>query len=546
MTTKKIHLLAGIAGLMLSASASAQLTISSGATFNVQTGAIVTVQGDITSSADITGAGKIQLKGSGNQNVNMNGFTIPNLEVDNAANVTLTGNTRISNDLLFTTGRINLGNFDLIMGAAPAGTITGSGSTKFAVTNGTGRLIKTGLGAVAFNFPVGNSTTTYNPLSLTNNGTADNIGVRCLANGYTNGLTGSPFTKEAVDATWDISEAVAGGSNLNMTATWDAGDELPGFQRTRTGIANYITSPAANVGWDLLNSQTAAATGANPYSISRTGVSNLGAFAIGTRPVLTPLLVSPKVFLQGAYNTGTSLMGDNLRTLNLIPLINPYDTIGGFTAVGSGGGETTTAAIAGSGAAAGNDAIVDWVFVQLHQASDSAIISTKAVLLQRDGDLVETDGVTPVNMAGFAPGNYFISVRHRNHLGVRSAGTLALAKTTSTAYDFTNNLANAFVGNPAVANPAMATINPGVFGLYGGNANVDRNTRKTGSASINDYSLLLTGVSAAAAPGPTGVYRREDFNMDGNIRKTGSPLTNDYSRLLNILGALNIIAQPVF
>jgi hypothetical protein len=545
MITKTKRVIAGVSALLLfCGTARSQLNISSGATFNIQSGAIVTVQGDITSSADITGAGKVVLKGSANQNVNMNGFTIPNLEIDNAANATLTGNTRVTTDLLLTNGRLILGNFDLTLGAAPAGTVTGAGLTRFVVTNGTGRLVKTTLGATAFSFPVGNGTTTYNPISISNSGTADNIGVRCLTNGYTNGLTGPSFTKEAVDASWDVTEATAGGSNLSMTATWNASDELPGFQRTRTGISNYITSPAANVGWDLLNSQTAAASGTDPYSITRTGVSNLGAFAVGTRPVLSPLLVTPKVFLQGPFNTGTGVMGDNLRTSNLIPLLNPYDTIPGFTASGSGGGERSTATVVGAGAPAGNDAIVDWVLLQLHQASDSAIISTAAALLQRDGDIVQTDGITPANIPGFAPGNYFISVLHRNHLGVRSAGTLALAKTTPAAYNFTNILSNAFVGNPVVPNPAMATLSTGVFGLFSGNTIFDRVVRASGPSAINDASRLLGTIGSGAIL--SNVYNRSDVNMDGVVRASGPSAINDYSKLLGTLGALSLINQPIF
>ena len=82
--------------------------------------------------------------------------------------------------------------------------------------------------------------------------------------------------------------------------------------------------------------------------------------------------------------------------------------------------------------------------------------------------------------------------------------------------------------------------------MWGGNSNADLFTRKTGSAATNDYSKLVSAVASAANPGPTGVYRTEDFNMDGNVRKTGSALTNDYSRLLAILGVASIITQPTF
>ncbi|MBK7678751.1 MAG: hypothetical protein IPJ29_04985 [Chitinophagaceae bacterium] len=67
--------------------AHSQLTINN-AVFFIQSGATVTVQGDVTSNVDIQGTGLLQLKGSTLQNVDMGGFTIPNLEIDNPANAT--------------------------------------------------------------------------------------------------------------------------------------------------------------------------------------------------------------------------------------------------------------------------------------------------------------------------------------------------------------------------------------------------------------------------------------------------------------------------
>jgi hypothetical protein len=536
---KRLHFSGLAVALLLCGSSFGQLFISSGATFNIQTGGIVTVQGDVTSSADITGAGKVILKGTGNQNVNMNGFTIPNLEMDNAANATLTGNARIGTDVTFTTGKIQHGNFNFVL--APAATVSGAGATKYFVTNGTGRLIKNALGATAFTYPVGSNTSTYNPVSISNSGTADDIGVICLANVLSTGTTGTAFTKEVADASWDINEAVAGGSNLSLTTTWSASDELAGFNRTKGGISNYIPTPGVTQGWDMLNSQTGAAAGADPYTYTRTGISALGAFAVGTRPVLSPLLVSPKVFLQGPFNTGTGVMNEGLRTLNLTPTTEPYTSIASFTHSGSGGGETSTVAIVGSGAPAGNDAIVDWVFVQLHRASDSVVISTRAALIQRDGDIVETDGVSPLNMAGNAVGSYYISVRHRNHLLVRTPNSFALAKTTTTAYNFTDNISKAY-NNPAItANPAMPTLTAGVFGMYGGNANSDASVRVSGSAVTSDYQRILTTLGGASILTP--VYSTSDVNMDGTVRVSGSAVTSDFQRILSILASLSIIQQ---
>jgi len=530
--------------LLFSARSNAQLFIN-GAQFFIESGATVTVQGNITSNTDILGTGKVLMKGSSAQSIDMNNFTIPNLEMDNVSNVNLLSSARIGTNLLFTNGNIILGANNLTMAAAA--TISNPASNKFIVTDGTGKLVKSGLvGATAYTFPVGNTTLTYNPVSIANTGTQDDIAVRCLTNANTNGLTGTGFTKEVVDASWDISEAVAGGSNLALTATWAASDELPGFNRNKAGISYYITTPAASVGWDLLNSQTSAATGSNPYTYSRSGITTLGAFAVGTRPVLSPLLVSPKIFLQGPYS-GAGLMTDNLRTLNKIPTIEPYTGTTSFTQSGSGGGETSLNTIVGSGAPASNDAIVDWVFVQLHDAGTGTVVSTRSGLLQRDGDVVETDGVSPLNMAGNIAGSYYVSVRHRNHLGVRSLNTLALTKTATTAYNFTTAQTQAFPG-AVVTNGPMASLTGGLFGMWAGNANDDIVVKMTGlTASNNDYLKLVNTLGSSTNTIPN-TYSQQDLNHDGTVKMTGlSASNNDYLKLLNTLGSsISVISQPVF
>lgn len=532
--------------------ASAQLFIDQ-ATFTIQSGATVTVQGDVTSNVDIQGTGKVILKGSANQNVNLNGFSVPNVEVDNAANVTLTGNAKVAGDLLFTNGKILLGNNNLSI--ASAGTITNATNAKYVVTNGTGKLVKAALGAAAFTFPIGNSTTTYNPLAISNSGTADSIGARAFATVLSAGTTGTAFTKEVVNNSWDLSESVAGGSNLSVTATWNGTDELSGFDRTRSGISYYIPTAGATQGWDLLNSQTATATGANPYTYTRTGVTSVGTFAIGTRPVLSPLLVTPKVFLQGAFNTALNRMSDALRTANLIPTSEPYSSSIGGTLLsasnatrGSGGGETAAASIVGSGAGAATDnTIVDWVLVQLHRTSDNVVISQRAALVQRDGDVVDTDGSSPVNMAGNAAGSYYVSIKHRNHIGVRTAAGVALAKTTNTNYDFSSALAQAMTPalNTAMTNKYGSAITTTVYMMWGGNANVNANTKYSGPA--NDEAQLLNTCLSANKAGTVNGYLNCDLNMNGAIKYSG-PLNDEIFLLNTVLqgNKATTITQPTF
>src|SRR5512137_241867 len=115
---------------IISLATQAQLTVQSGATLFIDAGASVTVQGDLVSNANITGTGKIIMKGTALQNLNMNGFTIPNLDIDNTNNVALGGETRVSGVLSFVNGKLQLGNYNFVL--TGTGSHTGAGAGKFA------------------------------------------------------------------------------------------------------------------------------------------------------------------------------------------------------------------------------------------------------------------------------------------------------------------------------------------------------------------------------------------------------------------------------
>jgi hypothetical protein len=539
MIQKKLPFILSVTiAVLFSTQTKSQLYINS-ATFFIQSGATVTVQGNVTSNTNIQGTGLVLLNGSSNQTIDMGGNTIPNLTINNTSNAILLSNAQIGTNLTFTAGNILLGNDSLVIGNSA--TVTGAGSsTGFVVTNGTGVLTKDSLGTTAFNFPVGYSLTTYLPVSISNAGTVDNISVGSIDHVYNNAnsSTGTAFTKEVVDASWNISEAVLGSSNLSITASWASANELAGFNRSKSGISYYITSPASNVGLDLTNAQTGTATGSGPYSYTRTGVTSLGTFAVGFRPVLTPLLVTPKIFLQGAYNSSTLLMNASLSTL--LPTTEPYSALTGFTQSGSGGGETSTSAIL-TNTVSPNNEIVDWIFVQLHRASDSIVVSTRAALLERNGSIVETDGVSPLSMGGNLPGTYFISIRHRNHLGVRTSGTLTLAKTTNTSYDFTIGSSQAYKGVMA----PVSTTGGTVYCMWGGDANGNKIVKYTGPS--NDENQLLNVTLAGNKAAIISGYLGSDLNLNGQVKYTGP--NNDENVLLNTILAGNkatIITQPTF
>ncbi len=118
--------------------------------------------------------------------------------------------------------------------------------------------------------------------------------------------------------------------------------------------------------------------------------------------------------LQGPYDNETGLMNDNLRTLDLIPSMEPY-----FLMAWGGDGETIDKTDPnGVLTVTGNDAIVDWIKVQLYEYTFEGYgyVDSRSALLQRDGDIVDING-GPVQFWNLPPGNdqYYVAIQHRNH-----------------------------------------------------------------------------------------------------------------------------------
>lgn len=197
--------------------------------------------------------------------------TLYDLTINKSSNdVTLSQNATISNTLDFQSGNLDIQNFDLTISSG--GGITNGTSTKYVKTSGSGSLIQQVAGTDV-TFPVGNSA--YNPAILNNSGTSDNFDVRVTDEVLTNGTSGTALTADVVDRTWLIGEETGGGSNLTITTTWNGSEELTGFTRAACYISHYTGS-----GWNA--NSAAAASGSDPYTISRAGITSLSPFAVGS------------------------------------------------------------------------------------------------------------------------------------------------------------------------------------------------------------------------------------------------------------------------
>ncbi|MBS1937951.1 MAG: CRTAC1 family protein [Bacteroidetes bacterium] len=232
-------------------------------------------------------------------------------------------------------------------------------------------------------------------------------------------------------------------------------------------------------------------------------------------------MVAAKGFLDGPFVEAAGLMKDDLRTLSLIPAADPYPALG-FTPVG---GAVAQKLVPGALAKTGSDAIVDWVWLELRSAADPAVVvAARAALLQRDGDVADLDGKSAVNMPVPA-GNYYLAIRHRNHLGVMTAAALNLTG-APTGVDLRSPTTNTWGSN---ARKTVGTVRT----MWSGETNKDGKVKFTGPANDRDAVLIAIGSSVPTASVPG--YRAADVNMDGVVKYTGA--ANDRDPILLNIGS---------
>ena len=207
--------------------------------------------------------------------------------------------------------------------------------------------------------------------------------------------------------------------------------------------------------------------------------------------------------LRGAWN-GT-VMTTAMNTAGIIPLAQPYN-VTPFSYTGT----ENVAAIPAN--------VVDWVLIEERKPStglpqdalSTSIIGRKAGFILNDGTVVDLDGTTPINFDITKQGSGFITVRHRNHLGVLSTSIPSNAAGTFTN-DF-NVLANTY----STASPSMVLLlgTTGKYGLWAGDAN------KSGVVNGTDVSLVKSAVANSLIG-----YLFTDINLSNSINGTDVSIT---------------------
>ncbi len=246
---------------------------------------------------------------------------------------------------------------------------------------------------------------------------------------------------------------------------------------------DYYQGTNASLSWTL--GEIATETYSNGSTILTQGFQQPVSVSI------TGINLDLLVYLEGPFS-GTE-MTTGLNSGGVIPLAQPYNT-----SPWNYSGSESVASIP-------NSNVVDWVLVELRDATSAfnansaSTIDRKAGFLLKDGSVVGLDGVSNMQFPSATLTNdLYIVVWHRNHLGVLAANA-ATRSGNDFSYDFSTALTQVYNGSDGYKEIAVNT-----YGMVGGDADGD------GDVDTADKA-------AWTANAGTKGYKGSDFNMDTQV-----------------------------
>lgn len=204
---------------------------------------------------------------------------------------------------------------------------------------------------------------------------------------------------------------------------------------------------------------------------------------------------SAMAVLEGAYSPGFPNMRTDLSIAYLLPLTQPYAN----TPYNYNGTESISAAAAGD--------MVDWLLIQFRDPSNPAtIVYQKAVLLHKNGHLVDVDGNYLIEIDPSLSGPYYIALCHRNHLDVMTANPIDPRSQDLYDYDFTEGLTMLYHHANSTSDAAKQINGTGPWMMMSGDVS------KTDAISAAD--LRKAGLNMNQ---PGFSFSAEDVDLSGNV-----------------------------
>ncbi len=292
-------------------------------------------------------------------------------------------------------------------------------------------------------------------------------------------------------------------ATAGMDRTIHVGDtvQIGGFHSGGMLPYTYLWSPSAGlIAVDVAQPLAAPAT-TTTYMVTLTdahGCSSTDNVTLTVHP--QPLRAKVRVMLHGPYNVAQGVMAASLNAAGHLATWATGHPYGGppwqYT-----GTEQVDASFFAS-----HQTVVDWVLVELRSGlTASSQVARRAGFLLQDGSIVDVDGSSPLSFELIPDGSYYIVVRHRNHLAVISASSVAMtsvAPTSGYQFDFSSGASQAYGLNP------QRLLAPGVYGMLSGDATSDGNIN---IVDKNSYWRVQNGTMYEY------LLKKADFNLDGNI-----------------------------
>ncbi len=197
--------------------------------------------------------------------------------------------------------------------------------------------------------------------------------------------------------------------------------------------------------------------------------------------------------LQGAWDSGSSMHSTALHDLGLLPTFSPY-------------------AQAPASYVPTLEPVTDWVLVEFRDSSDlDQIVSRLPGLLLPNGQIVDPATRGPLRPA-LADGDYYVVMKHRNHLAVRSPLPVSFSSGTTVSLNWTNTPL-------AIDGKAQLFPQGASWVIPAGDVNQDGQIIWSGTG--NDQRFLLQKLQGQPQNSISG-YFAEDLNLDGFIRYQGT------------------------
>ncbi|MDP1675822.1 MAG: InlB B-repeat-containing protein, partial [Bacteroidota bacterium] len=272
------------------------------------------------------------------------------------------------------------------------------------------------------------------------------------------------------------------------------------------GSDGSAVTAVANSGYHFVNWSDAST--ANP----RTDTSITKDTSVTANFELNRMKLAVKVLLQGPYNTGTGLMNTSLYSSGHLASHFVGATI--------------------------PDNAVDSIKIEIRDSLTSGIsVITKSVpaWLMADGSIRDfTDTTKGYVTVDTTAGNFYVVIRHRNHLAIMSASPVAIGA-DSTYYNFTTAQTQAY---NAAALPMKDMTGSGPFAMWAGDVNGNGTIKYNGGQ--NDRSLIFTLLGGTDITATLNGYYKEDVNLNGIVKYNGGQ--NDRSIIFTNLGGSDITA----